>query len=198
MMNSSGPERIRAFIAIPIGSDLRKAIVILQQALARSIPEGVVRWTAPEQIHLTLKFFGDIPARLLPDIEVVLSSLCARHASLELTAGSLGCFPNERDPRVLWIGLADGVNPLKTLVKQLDERLTPWIAPEAREFHPHLTLGRIKYASAAARQALRAAMQMHVEDCLASWRADRVELLRSELTPNGSRYTVLQTWPLGT
>ena len=197
LFDSIGPERIRAFIAIPIDPDVRKTIASTQQALANSVPERAVRWTPPEQIHLTLKFLGEVPVNSLADIQAVLGPICGSHLSLQLAAATLGCFPNERDPRVLWVGLTGDLGPLKTLVEQMEKQLSRWVAPEVREFHPHLTIGRIKLATPATRQALRAAMYAHAADSFGSWRVNRVQLFQSELTPTGSRYTVLQAWPLG-
>ena len=192
------PERIRAFIAIPIDPGVCEAITRMQHRLADSLAAGAVRWVSPGQIHLTLKFLGDIPLSILPKIEAVLDSVTASNPSIYLTAGGFGCFPDARDPKVLWVGLSGDVGPLKTLAWRIEEELSPGVSPEAREFHPHLTIGRVKSASAATRQALRAAMQAQEADSFGTWRGDRVELMRSELTPDGSRYTVLRAWPLAT
>jgi 2'-5' RNA ligase len=198
MIDLAGQEHIRAFIAIPTGPELRKAIASLQQELGHSVPDRAVRWISHEQIHLTLKFLGEIPVSLLADIRTALTLVCGACPSLQLTAGSLGCFPHERDPRVLWVGFRGDLSPLKTLVQQMEKQLTPWFPPEVREFHPHLTIGRIKFATPAVRRAIRAVMQAHARDSFGSWEADQVELFRSELINNGARHTLLQTWPLGT
>src|SRR5229473_1808380 len=96
---------IRAFIAINLPPTARARLAQLQRELQLTFVAGAVRWVRPEQIHLTLKFLGDVPEESLSDLETALRRACQASVPLELRADGLGCFPHPQNARVLWIGL---------------------------------------------------------------------------------------------
>jgi 2'-5' RNA ligase len=184
---------IRAFIAIDLPAEAKDALREVSAALGGLVPRGAVgtaavRWVRPEQMHLTLRFLGDTPDERLPAILAALDGVAGRHAPFALRLSGVGCFPNARRPRVVWVGLAGEEAALLALKTDLDAALTPlgW-PPEDKPFRAHLTLGRVKDEHAAAN---------------ATWAADvpplpvpaaALHLIQSDLRPDGPVYTILHT-----
>ncbi len=138
-------ERIRAFIALPLADEAKRVLAGVSQALSAQMPPGCARWVRPDRIHLTLRFLGDTAVTLLPDLATNLDRLAQQHPPFDLRLHELGCFPNRKRPRVIWVGLAGDTKTLLSLKSGLDERLVPlgW-AREGRPYRAHLTLGRVK------------------------------------------------------
>ena len=184
---------MRLFVAVNLPPDTRESLHA-DTAHLRSATTAV-RWTASASLHLTLKFLGEQPESLVGDLIAALAPVCAKHRSFDVQTTGVGAFPNFRRPRVVWVGMT-GESELRTLVRDTDVALVPLgLAPEAREFRAHLTLGRVKgELSAAENAALVAAARQALPTRGMSVRT--VDLMRSELGPGGSRYTVLAAVPL--
>ncbi len=134
---------IRAFIAIGIPGELKGKIGKISSSLSIQIPG--VRWIPPENLHLTLKFLGDVEQAIIPDIQTILDLLAARHLPITARFGGLDAFPNRRRPRIIWLGVTEGSDHLIALVKDLSRGLTKLgFDPDRKRFTPHLTLGRVK------------------------------------------------------
>jgi 2'-5' RNA ligase len=180
---------MRAFIAIPLTSECRKALEETQRQLRRTNAEA--RWVAISSIHLTLKFLGETPEEMIPQLAESIEEAARETASFELRTQELGCFPNERNPRVIWRGLGGETNALAQLQEKIEAACSAYgFAPEDREFRPHLTLGRVN--------GKRNLQQLI--DCIKmgagleqSFLADRLNIYRSVLKPQGAAYTVLKT-----
>jgi 2'-5' RNA ligase len=136
--------RIRTFIAVEISPSVIGRAGDLIDKLRVAAAE--VNWVRPQQMHLTLKFLGDVPDTETPDICRVVSKVAAGIEPFEVTFRGAGAFPNAKDPRTLWIGIEDGADELKRLAADLEETLKSDLgfAKEQRGFHPHLTIGRVK------------------------------------------------------
>ena len=179
---------IRAFIAIDLPPDVKRALADAAATLNGRVPRGTVRWVRPEQMHLTLRFLGDTPADRLPALAAALDTLAAGHAPFVLRLTELGCFPNTRRPRVVWVGLGGAEAKLTALVAALEAALRPlgW-PPEDKPFRAHLTLGRVKDERAAQGVDWSAAVPALDVPVTA------VHLIESQLRPEGSVYTVRHT-----
>lgn len=191
-------ETIRAFIAVPLPDSLLEELTALQQKLDRQVPPRSIRWVRVEGIHLTLKFLGDTPPEKLPDIRRALAAV-ARHApACNFTVGELGCFPNPRRPRVVWVGVQEPTGRLAALQDGIEEVIAPFgYPPEGRGFTPHLTLGRVRRKvphSDAAR--VGKVVTSTTVGLLAEVSADHFALIRSVLKPTGAEYTTLEEFPL--
>lgn len=155
-------------------------------------PELQVRWTRPEQHHLTLRFLGETPE---VEQKVVAERLAAvDSAPFEVRAyAGLNAFPSRRRPRVLIVRLE--LTPgLRMLYAQIEEAVQEaGFEPERRDFAPHFTLGRVKGASAG---TIRQYMQRHQDFQLEPFDATQFHLYESELRPDGARYTRLHTYDL--
>ncbi len=131
---------IRSFLAIPLEEELRREVRTVQRELGRHLP--AVRWSAPETIHLTLRFFGEIPEEALEAIGKVMLSVGGSTPPFQLEVRGAGAFPSPGRPRVIWLGLT-GQQGLQALHRSLEEGLeTIGFPPEGRPYSPHLTLGR--------------------------------------------------------
>jgi RNA 2',3'-cyclic 3'-phosphodiesterase len=189
-------DTIRVFIALDLPEEEKQALADAIRHLRVAIPYGV-RWVDPAGIHLTLKFLGNIDASLAKDVLKAMQRATQgfQGGKFDLRLSGLGPFPNERQPRVLWAGLAGDLDSLKSLQEKVDEEICRLgFAREKRPFNPHLTLGWV-------RDGVSASVRRQVSDIFAAtklesgspWKVDRVHLIRSTLTPNGAKYTSLSS-----
>lgn len=136
-------KRVRTFIAVDLAPAIQLRAVEIAQEMAPLDPN--VRWADPDQMHLTLKFLGDVD-------EVEISEVCAAAAKVadqftpfSLVCAGVGAFPTVERVRTIWLGVVQGEAELVALNESLDETLAPLRFPrETRRFHPHVTLGRVK------------------------------------------------------
>ena len=191
-------ETIRAFIAIPLPRPLLDKLVHLQQQLGEQVPSRSVRWVRAEGIHLTLKFLGDTSTEKLPDIKQALAAV-ARHApTCTFTVEGMGCFPNPRRPRVVWVGVQEPTGWLEVLQDAVEETMTHFgYEREKRSFKPHLTLGRVhRRASRGDAAQVGEVVASTTVGLLAEVPVDRFGLIRSVLKPTGAEYTTLEEFLL--
>jgi 2'-5' RNA ligase len=154
-----------------------------------------LRWVAPDSIHLTLKFLGEVPGERLPELTTAVSEATKGAAPFTLKLDQVGVFPNARMPRVLWVGVGGETAALKSLQKNVDTAYGALDFPaEGREFTAHLTLARVRdEATPAQRQSLgEMAMKMRQESA-SQFRVAGINLMRSQLMPGGAIYTALAT-----
>jgi len=191
-------ETIRAFIAVPLPGALLEQLADLQSRLERRIPPRSVRWVRPESIHLTLKFLGDTPTERLPGIKQALAVVARSAPVCTFTVGEVGCFPNTRRPRVVWVGVQEPTGRLAVLQDAIEEVMAPFgYEPEGRGFTPHLTLGRMGRKTSRGDAARVGEIVAATEvGQLAEVVADRFELIRSVLKPTGAEYTTLKVFVL--
>jgi len=185
---------IRAFLAIELPEALRPGLALVQEELKRSRAE--VRWAPPGNIHLTLKFFGNVP-----DDEIGALALAARQAAateqpFHLQVTVAGAFPSPKAPRVVWLGLGGDLVPLTRLYHNLEKAFAALgFLPEGRAFNPHLTLGRVK--SPANRERLAGMLAKLPPLNWPPFEVKELILFQSVLSPQGSKYTPLKVIPLG-
>jgi RNA 2',3'-cyclic 3'-phosphodiesterase len=185
---------IRCFLAIELPEAIRRKIEEVQKELKLSHAD--VRWVNPQNIHLTLKFFGNIDESRIDPIGKSLEGLIQTTPSFSLSIRGMGSFPHLKKPRVIWMGLNEGKEVLVALQKRVDEGLKKiGFEPEERDFHPHLTLGRAK--SDRGRDELIGRMEKYQEEEFGNFRAERFVLFKSELRPSGPIYTRLRELKLG-
>lgn len=182
---------VRLFVALDLTEEIRVRIAeLLRQLepLARSI-----KWVKPESMHLTLKFIGEQPEEKLTALVEALEAV-PKPGRLELQFRGLGCFPNDRHPRVFWVGI-EAPPALGELAAGVERALEPLgIAGEQRAFSPHLTLGRLKDGGQLT--ALRPQWEAHRAAEFGRLTVWEFFLYQSRLSPHGAEYTKLRRFPL--
>ena len=186
-------ETIRTFIALELPDQIIDSISRIQERLQ---PYGFkVRWVRPQNIHLTLKFLGNIQKVQTEKISQAIFESAHGFAPISIAAKGIGAFPSIKRPRVIWVGLAGQINQLQQLQKTLDEKLAANGFPkEKRKFKGHLTLGRVKNKIDPKRllEAVKEFAGFESEPFV----TDTVALFKSELRPTGAVYTKLMETPL--
>lgn len=183
----------RAFIAIPLSPELAGALAGVADRLRGAGAQ--VSWVKPGNVHLTIKFLGEIGEAGIGRVRSVLDEVAARHAPFALAVGGLGVFPNPRAPRVVWAGLTAGAGEAAAIQRDLENGLKRLGFPkEARGFTPHLTLGRVRSPQNA--PALLARIEAVGQFFAGQVAVTHLDLMRSQLDPKGSIYTVLHQAPL--
>jgi len=198
-VDENNPEQVRSFIAIELPQEIKSELAHLQERLKRACGYCPAKWVTIESIHLTLNFLGDIPFSRLDDIKNAVAQAAAASDIFELGLDGLGAFPNLERPHIVWLGLNGNVEKLSKIQKRLEQLLAGLgFSPEIRPFSPHLTLARVRDdASAADKKRLGQVISSTTckTDCLIPVR--QVSLIKSQLTPAGSIYTVLSSATLG-
>jgi RNA 2',3'-cyclic 3'-phosphodiesterase len=180
---------MRLFVAVDVPTDLKDHLEAEVVEVLRPRLPGA-RFTRPEGRHLTLKFLGQVPDDRVGEIASALREAAARHVSFEAAFDRIGGFPNLRRPRVLWVGIGPGAEPMARLAADVDRALAALgFEAEQRPFHAHLTLARFKTP-----RPVGDLPPLEVPD--EGFAVDEVVLFRSDLHPKGARYTALERLPL--
>jgi RNA 2',3'-cyclic 3'-phosphodiesterase len=195
--NAIEAKKLRAFIALKTPASWDEQLAKLQTEL-RSTLEGLdMAWVKPEQLHVTLRFFGHIVPSALEEIRSLAAPICSSIQTFRASCHGIGVFPSVKRPRVIWAGIVHGSAEMRELQTRLTASTTSiGQPPEDRPFQPHLTLGRIKYLDRKLQRQFESSVEkeFRIEE---PWIIDEVLLMRSNLSPHGARYECLHAWPLG-
>lgn len=194
MTNSRRPEQLRLFVAVTLPDEVRGA---LTEVIARLRDAGLrgVRTVAPEGVHVTLKFLGNVDAAVVAALAEALTAAAGEAGPFALALRGTGAFPDGGAPRVLWAGVAGETDALAALARRVDEACAGLGFPrERRAFSPHLTIARLRdTASAEDRRRAGEALGAGGFEGSDSFRVDGVHLIKSTLTPRGAVYETLHT-----
>ncbi|SRR5581483_1453577 len=168
---------MRLFVSIELSPEVLAQIAALQAQLAKTAPLHSVRWTPPEQLHLTMQFLGDIAVEKVGALRDALSAACANCSELKLRAENVGSFPSARNPHVLWIGVSGDAARLSALQNRIASACEPFV--ERREL---AEIARILQTSKA--------------PAFDSWRVTNVKLMRSTLGSAGATHEFLAEFSL--
>lgn len=192
------PATFRAFVAASPDPASADAVRAVQRHLAGQAEPGAVRWTPPDQFHLTLQFLGDV-AEALAD-ELVRRLTVALDGALvpELTLAGVGAFPAPAAPRVLWVGLAGDRDALQQLQTRVVAACAGLGEPRTGNdrFHPHLTLGRVAVPGSRPARLVAGLLAAAPPVPAVRWRVDELRLYQSRLTPAGAVHSVRSRFPL--
>lgn len=159
--------------------------------------EGGVLWVAPDTIHITAAFLGEVEPGRLEAVNRALQKASRAVPPFVVEAGGVGCFPNARSPKVIWIGVRAGSEELERLTAAIARGLREeGMAVEGKRFHAHLTLGRVKDEEVGPR-TVRAKLAAWEGLSLPPWTVSSVSLMRSTLRPVGAVYETLGVFPCG-
>jgi 2'-5' RNA ligase len=193
---SGSTQTARVFVALPVSASLIEALTRLQAELAAAAPPRTVRWVRRDQLHLTLKFFGNVPTDRIADLTAALRAGIAGSTALALNVSGIGAFPEGRHPRVVWAGIAGQTDLLLALQQRIETATRGFSeASDTRPFQPHLTLGRV---TALGRQAAEvgAGLAQREIGLVGDWPATELRLIRSQLAATGATYSDLAVFPL--
>ena len=180
---------IRTFIAVPIPGAVKSRIADLLHALGSSRAD--VKWVRVEGMHLTLKFLGDVESERIPAVCGAVRRAAGAFPRTAVHLAGSGAFPDIRRPRVLWIGVREGADRLRTLAESMDTALgDEGFERDTRPFSAHLTLGRVRSPRGVAEVLSR--MQAAEWDG-GVFEADTVVVMQSDLQKTGAVYTALAT-----
>jgi 2'-5' RNA ligase len=187
---SAPGETWRVFIAIELPTTLRARIISHIDRLRSAIPEARASWAREDNLHLTLKFLGDIPVASIEQLSAAASIAATKVEPSELIVEGCGSFPPRGQPRVLWIGIDPGAQtPCLHLFQALeDECANAGFARAPRPFHPHLTIARIRKPQGSRQLA---AMHQEIGFNRETISVSELVVIRSELLNEGSRHTVI-------
>ena len=190
---------IRAFIAINISPEIQRRLTVISEDLQESLRGVAIRWVPVENIHLTLKFLGDVSHANLDILKKLLEAEAAGLPEFEFSAGELGAFPSIRRPRVIWVSV-QAPPELATLQRGIDnETARLGYAREERKYSPHLTIGRVaRNAGPEETHKISEVLSSYKVGYIGATRVRSVYLYRSDLHPSGATYTPLFSATLGT
>lgn len=183
---------VRVFIAIDTPSGVRAALTALRDQLRTAGAD--VRWESDEKLHCTLKFLGDVREEILPSITEALEEIARTTAPCEVLFRNVGCFPDKRNPRIFWVGIEDQQGELGRLQQSIDTSMYQFgVEREERAFLPHITLGRTMGT-----RNLGSLLTMMETITLTGRKAflNEIAVVKSDLKPGGSVYTILKSFPL--
>jgi RNA 2',3'-cyclic 3'-phosphodiesterase len=180
---------MRVFIAIDLPNHVRTQLKELQRVLRPAA--SAAKWVAPESIHITLKFLGEVAEKRIDQIDASLAGLAWKPFTIAIHG--VGFFPGARSPRIFWVGM--DAPTMEGLTEELDARMERLgFEREKRAFQPHITLARAK--TARLDTALVAASATFAERDFGSFTADRINLVQSTLKPSGAVYSTIKEYSL--
>ncbi len=177
---------MRAFLGIEVTDEVRAALSALRRELERC--RARVRWVRPENVHVTLKFLGEVNGETAAQVGAVMEE-AAGGGPFRFAVEGLGTFPPRGKPRVIWAGVSDGADAVSRLQARLEKGLQPIGFRKEQNFVPHLTIGRVKSPKNA--EKLLPAIEGHAGTMFGWCTAAEMVLFESTLTPQGSVYSTV-------
>ena len=188
-------KNIRSFIAIKLAPDVNRNSTRMLQRLRQS--NDGIKWVPTDNLHLTLKFLGDVDNTEVPDVCNVIHRVCSNHAPFHLDFGGTGGFPSRERPRILYAGINDASGALTKIVSQLETSLAELgFKQEPRDYVPHLTLGRTRSTSKLANSDVMERLATEKDTELGGMLVNSLQLVASFLDKSGPTYQIMDTIPL--
>jgi len=180
---------MRTFIAIGVPKNIKNQIAVYEELIKKE--KTKISWVKPDNIHITLKFLGEVEENKISEIYEALKKCVSNQKPFDIEVMGTGGFPNLNRPRVIWVGLKKGSDELKNLAKSIDNELEKLgFRKEKRGFSPHLTIGRVK-SIYNIHEFVK--MMNSVEFKGDTFTADEILIMESDLKPTGAVYTKLCT-----
>jgi len=186
----------RCFLAIEYPTEIIKRLQKFILASQQVVPPGTVRWTSTTNLHLTVKFLGEIPDDQVEDVRTKVRQLIAQTSCIPIQVGGNGVFPSNRRPRILWVGTDEPEALLRFAVECEHACASAGIPKEERPFKAHLTIGRVKPDLADSQLHLLGERYLSLpKPEMGGFGIDHMVLFRSELRPSGPVYTPIEVFP---
>lgn len=188
---------MRTFIAVDFSPKIINKITEIIKYFKTQTPQKAIKWVAPEHLHLTIKFLGDVPENKIDQIKGLIKATLNNENGSEIEVDGLGMYPNPHMPRVIWLGI-EGTERLREIHNKLDTELQKAdIPPDNRSFSPHLTIARIRRrADKETVKEIGETLSSFNVGSLGNCNINNIILYKSELTPEGPEYTALLSSPL--
>ena len=186
--------KIRSFLAFELPPDIKSIVERVSREVRTSPLEA--SWGKPENIHLTVVFLGNIETEEIEAVGETVKGVCMGYRPFQISLKPMGCFPNSRNPRVLWLGLDGDLERMSRFRDGLQHGLKSFgIKEEERPFRPHLTLGRFR------KPARMEAQLNHLMSCYRDLTSPvcslhELILFKSDLKPGGAVYTKTKSFPM--
>lgn len=181
--------QLRTFVAIETGQEVHGPASKLITKLCRS--RAQVKWVAPDKLHLTLKFLGDVPSTEINGVCSAVQRAVAGKQPFQINCHGAGAFPDSKRPRTIWIGVREPSEAIRALQNSVDEELQKLGFPaERRRFQPHITLGRVRGGGSAI-QDLGCLIDQHAKFEAGQILVGEIVVFSSDQGPQGPVYTPL-------
>ncbi|OGD14783.1 2'-5' RNA ligase [Candidatus Atribacteria bacterium RBG_19FT_COMBO_35_14] len=186
-------EKVRLFIAVNLSPKIKEYLISLQTDL--SIPETKIKWVEKNNLHLTMKFLGYISLEQRELIKSILKDITYRYSPFNIKLSSdMGIFPTGKMPRIIWVGIKEGISELKGLYSCLENILSHKGFPrEDKDFTGHITIGRVKFIGEKT-NFIQIVQRISINNL--SQEVGSIDLMESKLTPNGPLYNLTAKFPL--
>jgi len=180
---------VRCFTNIELNEEQRANIVELITQLKPA--GGKVKWVEPENLHLTLNFFGEVLPSQVEQLKNEFEQALTSENGFQVSLKGVGAFPNFDYPRVFWVGVEKGAEEARNISKKLSESITVGLK-DKKKFHPHITIGRVKFSELALINKLKEFESADFGESTVT----KVNIKKSELTPQGAVYEIIKEIPL--
>ncbi|MGQ9608202.1 MAG: RNA 2',3'-cyclic phosphodiesterase [bacterium] len=181
-------EALRSFIAVELPNEIHDNLQKLQNNLKDSMPD--VRWVKYGNIHLTLKFLGDVEVSKIEKISKSIQYVADEFSPFTISLAHIGAFPNFRKPSIIWTGVEEGAEKIVEIVEHIESSMEKLgFAREKRPFRPHLTIGRVRELKHPAIMA-KSLENSEIGE-IGKFMVEKLSLIKSQLDPSGSIYTTL-------
>jgi 2'-5' RNA ligase len=190
-------DAIRTFVALRASIELSGRLEVLSRRLRQQLHGHGISWVAREQFHITLRFLGQTQRDTIPALCNRLATGLAGVSAFRLSTSELGCFPDLRRPKVLWVGFEGDLHSLKELYARIREATEGFgEAKDEKMFHPHLTVARFRFAPSGLARVVQFISGTPAFDSPIPWPIRDVGLIQSVLGPDGPAYTTLKQFEL--
>lgn len=188
---------MRTFIALDFSPEIINKITEIINYFKTQTPQRALKWVAPQNLHLTIKFLGEVPENKIEQIKGLINQALRNENAFEIGVDGIGMYPNQHMPRVVWLGI-EGSERLKGIHNKLDTTLEKAdIPPDKRSFNPHLTIARIRRnTDKETVKEIGKTLSGFKVDSLGRCTINNIILYKSDLTPEGPEYTALLSSPL--
>lgn len=189
---------LRTFIAIDLPEELKEQLANVSAVLKEKANKLPIRWVPIENIHLTIKFLGDVSEANIDMIDATIKSEAGQQEPFEISVGNLGVYPKVNRPRVIWVGV-EAPDGLFTIQRRIEiETAHLGYSKDSKKYSPHLTLGRVaRKATSLEVREISSWLSAEKVGFLGAVRVDEIHLILSKFHPDGMLYKKISSSPLG-
>jgi len=186
-------EKLRSFIAVNLNPEIKEYLTSIQINL--NITDAKIKWVEKNNLHLTMKFLGYLSLDQTELVKTILKEITSQHNPFIIKLSSnIGTFPTYQMPRIIWVGIKEGLNELKELYNSIENNLSDQGFPrENKDFYGHITIGRVKYIRDKT-NFIQILKRIEVNNF--TQEVGSIDFMESKLTPQGPIYSLTAKFPL--